>query len=457
MIHQGLDLSLKQELKLNAQLVQTMEMLSFSQDELREKIKKEAESNPALLIHDGEASYDKLRNEYRSRTERRESFSDDAPYLPDDRENSNWMEAIVSEKESLQSHLMAELGCLNIEDNVRQTAETLITSLDRNGFFPSSPESLVRKDEQPYVKDALDIIRHMEPDGVGAMDWRDSLIIQAEAKGMEGNELRLFSSFVYNELDNARLGKFDIIAKNLGIEKEEVNALYEFLKTLTPFPGRRYGSEWEEYIIPELSIKKEDGILTMRVNKDAIPSVEIDPEYKELAEEYRKSDSREAQEAASFIKGKINAANNLITQLNMRARTIEKTGAVLMEKQRDFFLNGPLYLKGMTMQEVADEVGVHEATISRIASSKYIDTDFGIYPIRSLFSNSVTSDNGSNISKNAVKEMIRQIIEENSTGKALSDQKISDILMQRGIKTARRTVSKYRKELDIDSSFSRNS
>ena len=126
-----------------------------------------------------------------------------------------------------------------------------------------------------------------------------------------------------------------------------------------------------------------------------------------------------------------------------------------MEKQRDFFLNGPLYLKGMTMQEVADEVGVHEATISRIASSKYIDTDFGIYPIRALFSSTVNSDDGQGYSRNAVKEMIRNIIAENTGGKPLSDQKISDILAERGIKTARRTVSKYRHELDIDSSFGR--
>ena len=127
-----------------------------------------------------------------------------------------------------------------------------------------------------------------------------------------------------------------------------------------------------------------------------------------------------------------------------------------MDKQREFFMKGPMYLKGLTMQEVADEIGVHEATVSRIAASKYIDTDFGIYPIRALFSNRVESNDGENYSKSAVKEMIGKIIRENNTGKALSDQKISDILAQRGIKAARRTVSKYRHELDIDSSFARS-
>ena len=134
---------------------------------------------------------------------------------------------------------------------------------------------------------------------------------------------------------------------------------------------------------------------------------------------------------------------------------MEKTGLSLLKHQEAFFLNGPIQLKGLTMRQVAEDVGVHEATISRIATSKYIDTDFGIYPIRFLFSSQTVSDSGEEHSKHAIKEMIRQIIAENTTGKALSDQKISDILKDRGVKAARRTVSKYRNELDIDSSFTR--
>ena len=244
-------------------------------------------------------------------------------------------------------------------------------------------------------------------------------------------------------------------AKALRTDTGEIEALFAFLKTLTPFPGRKYGSEYDEYIVPELSIRKEDGVLRMRMNRDALPSVEIDQAYRDLAEEYKASRTEDGKKAEKFIEEKLGAAQNLLNQLEMRATTLERTGAVLMEKQKDFFLKGPLYLKGLTMQEVAAEVGVHEATISRIAAAKYIDTDFGIYPIRALFSSTVSSDDGSGYSRNAVKEMIRGIIAGNTSGKPLSDQKISDILAERGIKAARRTVSKYRHELDIDSSFSR--
>ena len=166
----------------------------------------------------------------------------------------------------------------------------------------------------------------MEPDGVGARDWKESLVLQAKAKGMKGDELRLFSSMVGSELENLRAGKEEAVARNLRTDTEEVRALYAFLKTLTPFPGRKYGSEYEAYIIPELSIKKdEDGILRMHLNRNALPLVEIDPAYSSMADEYRRDRSPEGREAEKFIKEKLSAASSLISQLDIRATTLEKT------------------------------------------------------------------------------------------------------------------------------------
>ena len=406
MISQGLDLSLKQELKINAQLLQTMETLSLSTEELREKIKKEAETNPAIIIHENTASYDTLASQYRMKTDRRENFADDAPFFSDDKEESNWIEGMVSKRETLQEHLLSELGMMQMDDDTRRATETLITSLDRNGFLPAEPLFLLKKEEQPYAEKATEILQSMEPEGVGARNWRESLIIQARLKGMKGAELELFKSFVVSELEKMK--------------------------------------------------KDDNGHLRLKLNKNALPLVEIDSTYTDMAAEFKDDKTEEGKAAEKFIKEKLNSASNLINQLEMRASTLEKTGAVLMEKQKDFFLIGPKYMKGLTMQEAAAEVGVHEATISRIAASKYIDTDFGIYPIRMLFSNKVESASGENYSKNAVKEIISEIINTNTTGKPLSDQKISDILAKRGIKAARRTVSKYRHELDIDSSFERS-
>ena len=448
----GLQIAAKQQLKISTQLVATMETLAASNEELREKIKKEAESNPVIKVIERTPSYSEFSDRYIASSGKRDDYSDTEPYDPDDSRH-NWIEGMVSGGESLEEHLLKQLGEIDTDDRTREAAEIIITALDKNGFLPASPLMILPEKLWDRQEDALAIIQAMDPAGVGASDWRESLIIQAKDKGLKGKELKIFSELVLDCLDNLRQGKTAAIAKQLRTDEEEILALSDFLKTLTPFPGREYSSEWDQYITPDISIKKEGEVLRLRINSDALPSVELDPEYTEMLSELKKDGDN--KDASKFLKEKISSAESLIAQLEARTTALEKLGAMLMDKQKDFFLYGPLHLKGLTMKEAAEIIGVHEATVSRIANSKYIDTDWGIYPIRSLFSNTVESADGQNISKNAVKEMIRKIISENETGKPLSDQKISDILKERGITAARRTVSKYRKELNIDSSFER--
>ena len=453
-MQQGLKLQIaaKQQLKISTQLVATMETLAASNEELREKIKNEAESNPVIKVVERTPSYSEFSERYIASSGKRDDYSDTEPYDPDDSRH-NWIEGMVSVGESLEEHLLKQLGEIDTDDRTREAAEIIITALDKNGFLPASPLMILPEKLWDRQEDALAIVQAMDPAGVGAADWRESLILQAKDKGLKGKELRIFSELVLDCLDNLRQGKIAAIAKQLRTDEEEILALSDFLKTLTPFPGREYSSDWDQYIIPDISIKKEGDVLRLRINSDALPSVELDPEYTEMLSELKKDGDN--KDASKFLKEKISSAESLISQLEARTTALEKLGAMLMDKQQDFFLYGPLHLKGLTMKEAAEIIGVHEATVSRIANSKYIDTDWGIYPIRSLFSNTVASADGQNISKNAVKEMIRNIISENETGKPLSDQKISDILKERGITAARRTVSKYRKELNIDSSFER--
>ena len=448
----GLQIAAKQQLKISTQLVATMETLAASNEELREKIKKEAESNPVIKVIERTPSYSEFSDRYIASSGKRDDYSDTEPYDPDDSRH-NWIEGMVSGGESLEEHLLKQLGEIDTDDRTREAAEIIITALDKNGFLPASPLMILPEKLWDRQEDALAIIQAMDPAGVGASDWRESLILQAKDKGLKGKELKIFSELVLDCLDNLRQGKTAAIAKQLRTDEEEILALSDFLKTLTPFPGREYSSEWDQYITPDISIKKEGDVLRLRINSDALPSVELDPEYTEMLSELKKDGDN--KDASKFLKEKISSAESLIAQLEARTTALEKLGAMLMDKQKDFFLYGPLHLKGLTMKEAAEIIGVHEATVSRIANSKYIDTDWGIYPIRSLFSNTVESADGQNISKNAVKEMIRKIISENETGKPLSDQKISNILKERGITAARRTVSKYRKELNIDSSFER--
>lgn len=448
-----MSLTQRQQLRLNLKLIQTMDTLALSTEELKEKIRSEAEINPTMIVKEASPSLNVFSDQYRLTTDKRESYSDSNDYQ-DNEDTPNWIEGTVRSKESLPDHLLKQLGFLNLDENIEKSAEIIITSLDKNGFTGPEPEKLLPPSLYQYFNQALKVVQSLEPVGVGAKDWKDSLMIQLKASNVGDSELKLFHKLIYKELDNIKSGKMEAIAKDLKTDTEDVSSMLTLIRTLTPFPGLMYSTEYESYIIPELSIKKEDGVLRLRIDKNALPSVEIDPVYKEMQKELK--GKKENKDASKYLQEQLQNAENLINQLEIRASTLEKTGAVLMEKQHDFFLYGTLFLKGMTMREVADEIGVHEATISRIASAKYIDTDFGIYPIRYLFSSSTRSDDGEDMSKNAIKEMLRQMIEENTSSKALSDQKLSDMLAEKGIKIARRTVAKYRKELQIDSSFERS-
>lgn len=451
---QGLGLALRQQLKLSTQLLQTIDTIALSSEELREKIKREAEKNPTLIVRERNDSLDTFSNTYRSFTDRRESYSDTTLYTDSNDERPNWIEGTVSRKETLTEHLLGQLGCLEVDEETKRVAETIITSLDRNGFTGDNPDKLIPKKDLPYLDKALSVVQSLEPIGIGAKDWKDSLMLQIKDKGASNQEMNLFKKLIYKELDNIKSGKLEVVARDLRTDKEDVESMLALIKTLTPFPGLQYSDDPDEYIVPELSIRKIDGKLTLSLNKDALPIVEIDPAYEEMQKDLRK-DKKDNKDTLKYLKDNLSSAAFLINQINARTSTLERTGKVLLEKQRDFFLNGPLYLRGLTMGEVAEEVGVHEATISRVAASKYIDTDFGIFPIRYLFSSKTRSEEGEDISKNAIKEMIRKMIEENTSSKALSDQRISDMLSEKGINIARRTVSKYRKELNIDSSFER--
>ncbi len=457
MEHLSLEMNARQEqsMTLSPLLLETMETLSLSAEELKEKIKKEAESNPTLIVKDRAESFNTLAEDYRERTDKRESYSD-SQYGSDEDDKANIIERISSSKESLYDHLLSELGLLSLDANVRSAAETLITALDRNGFTGENPEELLSENERPNFDEAIKAVQSLEPDGVGAKDWKDSLMIQLRATGAKEDELKLFHKLIYSELENIKAGKIDQIAKDLRTDKEDAESMIALLKTLTPFPGMKYSSDYESYVSPELSIKKdESGKLTLSLIKDALPIVQIDSQYLEMSKDLKGSKKKEEKAAEKYLKSELQASKDLINQLEIRESTLERLGLSLLERQKDFFMYGPLFLKGLTMKAVAEDVNVHEATISRLATSKYIDTDWGIWPIRSLFSSSIQSEDGE-MSKNAVKERIKQIIEANNTGKALSDQKISDMLSKEGIRVARRTVGKYRSELKIDSSFERS-
>lgn len=454
----SLSLSQKQQLKLSPQLLQSFELMALPLAELQQKIKAEIETNPALEIpNTREASFEV----FAEKRENKESFSDDysdsesygsdrGGYDTDasDRQQS-FMENALSDEETLQEHLLSQLGCEALSELEYEVGMILITNLDANGFHVQEPLGLLKKEQKALFEPMLKRLQRFDPPGIGVNDWRESLILQAQIKGMEGEELQAFSLLVQDNLDLIRANKQAQVAKNLGIELEELEVLYTFLKTLTPYPGQGFASGPELYVTPDISIRKEEGELLLRMNSSSLPDLTINSEFEAFSLE-----KEMPKETQTYIQEQLKRASSLMFQVQLRNQTLYKVGQVLAEKQKEFFLSGPAFIKPLTQKSVADQIGVHETTVSRISTAKWIDTDWGIIPIKRLFSSAV-GDEGEQVSKSAAKEIIRQILKEHQGSKALSDQKISDLLKERGISVARRTVAKYRNELNIDPSFIR--
>ena len=460
MLSQGLELSQKQTLRLSTRMLQSLELMMLPVAELRQRIENELLENPTLVAQDRDpasVSYEEYSKGQLQRENRKEDYSDSSAYGSDLSDSHNaWLEGTLSEKETLEDHLMWQLGCSECSEGTRQTAALIISALDESGFLSRPVDEIVDEAHREYVDEALALVHTFDPVGIAAADFRDSLMIQARAYGLDDDELKIFHDLVYDELERLKAGRYDEVAKRLSITRDDLDDLYAFLKTLTPYPASAFGSSQERYIVPDVSIKVEDGRLVTRLNDEAIPLLSLDTDYQQMEKDLSAGGTKQDKEAARYLKKELQSAQELIRQIDMRNSTLEKVAQVLALKQKAFFLFGPGSLKPLTLKDVAVEIGVHEATVSRVTSGKYADTDWGIIPLKSLFSSAVRTTGGQeDMSKEAVKEMVRRIIQDNDTGRPLSDQKISDILKARGVSCARRTVNKYRKELDIDSSLER--
>ncbi|MEA5031385.1 MAG: RNA polymerase factor sigma-54 [Sphaerochaeta sp.] len=466
----GLQQTLKQQLTLSPQLIQTFEILAMSSLELQQKIKAEIEQNPAIEIPTERSVSIERISEQESRKSPDDELSDTTSYDPDryrsdvrlsshyDQEsadrNQQFLEGALAKSETLQESLMRQLGCLRLSEQQRELGMLIISNLDHNGFHKNPPETLVKADARKMLLAMLPIVQSLDPPGVGATDFRESLVLQAKADNLAPEDLEHLSSIVYDHLELLRLNKTKEVAKTMGIAEEDVQTLYRYLKTLNPFPGLQYDSIETHYVIPDLIVRMIDGRLQLRLNTENIPTISIDPEFTSLATDPR---DKAYKETTAYINNAVKSATQLMTQINMRSETMKKIGLELLKFQHEFFLQGPRYLRPLTYRQIAEDLSLHETTISRAVQGKYIDTDWGIIPIKELFSSALqaTTPGEEDVSKRAVMDMVREIIDEHTGDKPLSDQKIADMLENKGIKIARRTVSKYRKALHIDSSYER--
>ena len=449
----------EQRLKMNPQLYQSIQIMAMPIQDLRFRIQQEVEVNPALEILE-EKSTVSLDESPPKNSEEFEYFenSSDPGFTQryDDEASDNkrqFMEGALTRPESLHEHLLWQLRLQPISSDMFTLGELLIQNLDANGFHREPPRTLVPDDRWDDLDRMQDMIRGFEPVGTCVTDFHESLLVQARLT--EGAP-PFVEDVIAEHLDLLERGKHAEIARKLKTDEETVVACLAFIRTLTPFPGRLFSSDTPTYVVPDLMVTVKDGQLVIIMNDEEIPVLGVNSFFTELAGSRPAGDDTD-KTAKRFAVSNIKNAQWFINSIHQRNRTLLKTARAILDFQRDFFLKGPKYLVPLTLKDIANEIGVHEATVSRIANGKYMQTEWGIFEIRYFFTNSISGagSSGSRFSKEGVKQTIREILEQEAGTRHMSDQKIADLLGKRGIKIARRTVTKYRGELDISSSYER--
>lgn len=448
-------LAQEQRLKMTPQMFQSIQLMALPLQELTFRIHEELEMNPALeLIEDKSlVSIDDYSNEEAENFDNYFGNSSDPGYSSQERRDASdrkqkFIEGALSRPESLQEHLMSQLLVQSVSREQFEIGELLIHNLDSNGFFLEDPLSLLDEDQRISLPEVMDIIHLFDPIGICVSDYKESLILQAN---LTENAPAGAADIIQNYLPLVKKKNIKELSKKLNMPAIEIEGIIEFIQTLNPYPGRLFSINPPVYVIPDIMVTVKNGEFVLILNDEEIPVLGISPFFEETR------NSKPEKKTRQYVNNSIRDARWFINSIYLRNKTLLKIATVIVEFQRNFFMKGPRYLAPLTLKDVAEEVNVHETTVSRISNAKYMQTEWGIYPIKYFFTNSISGpgSTGSRFSKEGVKETIREILEGDRSDKRLSDQKISNLLKQQGINIARRTVAKYRSELSIDSSYER--
>jgi len=453
-----------QRLMLTQKMQQAIQILQLSSIELDQYVQQELETNPVLEQIQKEPEAEK-------ETPQESASSDDSGKLEDepfdlDAFASQWSdphregrdlsrnpdadarrqyyENSITREESFSARLLTQLRLAAPDDRAYQIGERIIGDIDDKGYFTGSLEEIARELAAPLdeVEDALQLIQRLEPTGVGARDVVECLLLQIEVEYPEEVQLKTLVADHLEALEHRQIPK---IAKAMGITPERVEQLKDMLAALNPWPGHEYSSDPPQYVTPDVIVEKlEDGDYITYLSSDSVPELRISSEYRRLMRS-----GGTVREAKQYIRGKMESARWLIRNIEQRQSTILRIATAIAEVQKAFLDKGIEYIRPLTLQEIADEVGVHEATVSRTTRGKYMQTPQGLFEMKFFFSPGLRRDSGENQSARSVQSMIKNLIDEEDKTKPLSDQKISDILKEQGIHIARRTVTKYRENLGI--------
>jgi len=479
---QSLAMSQTQRLQmvLAPQLRQSLEMLQLPILELRTLLQQEMEQNPTIEespsqdepieIEPGASQPDATEPESEKKEpldfdreiealaklddEWRDYFLQDRasnPRTEEQEEKRQFFLDSLAQRESLQQHLMGQLSLSGLSEDDRKIAELIIGSINDDGYLTNTIAELAANTghDQRHIEDVLAVVQDFHPVGVGSRDPRECLLLQLERMGIQDGAA---VAIVRDHLEELGARKFQGIAKALKITPQAVQQAAVLIGTLDPKPGRAYSAEVAAYVLPEVHVLKVDGRYVVVLNDDQLPHVRISSHYRRLLE-----DPATTPDVRSYVQDKIRSGAFLIKSIHQRQRTIQRIATEIVTAQTDFLDHGIARLRPLTMAEVAGIVGVHETTVSRAVSGKYMQTPIGTFEMKFFFTPGIRTTDGKEVSNKTVQDMIASLVAREEPTAPLSDQEIVEKLREQGVTIARRTIAKYRLVMRILPSHLRKS
>ena len=465
MLKQGLEL--KQTQKLSPLQIQTIKLIELPTQELEQRIRKELEENPVL--DEDIASEREREDEEDGGGPREVSLSEykEDDYIPsyklkvnnygkDERPQYN----TFSVKESFSQSLMDQLGFRNLTEHQHQVAAFIIGSIDDDGYLRRDIESLVDdlafragvETDEKEVQDMLKVIQEFEPAGVGARDLKECLLLQLRTQKQtpETINARHILTDYFTEFTNKHFQK---IMSRMGISEQEMkDAMTKILK-LNPSPGGQIDDSYNDQaqqIVPDFILTLEDGELKLTMPRFSIPELRVNKKYADILLDAANSSEREKRDAATFVKKKLDSAKWFVEAIKQRHNTLESTMKAIIDYQKEYFMDGDeSNLKPMVLRDIAEKTGFDISTISRVVNSKYIETHFGIYSLKYFFSEGLENQDGEEVSTRELKKALQELVDGENKHKPLTDDQLVDEMTKKGYKVARRTIAKYRDQLNI--------
>ena len=444
----GYELTIEQTQKLSMtpELIQAIQILQYNNQELNEYIDKELLENPILESEyhkesDTEIDIDSLRDQLIQADENVEAYKQWESHSTSDEYS---YENFVAFNYTLTEFLIEQLHFSSLKGQDAEIGRYIIENIDDNGYLSMSLEEIcsVLDVDLESCERVLDLIHTFEPSGVGARNLNECLIIQLASLGELTDEIEFIIS---NRLKDLADNKYALISKDMGISIAEVQGIADLIKTLEPKPGRGFDSDNSiKYIIPDIYVEETNGEYVVSANDVSTPSLHISSYYNSLTEE-AKSD----KELSNYLNNRFNSAMWLMKSIEQRKKTIYNVASAIVQFQNDFFAKGERFLKPLTLKQIAETVGVHESTVSRAINGKYMQCPRGVFELKYFFTGGILNEDGSGVSSNSIKSMIKEFVDAEDDKKPLSDSKISEMLHEKGIDISRRTVAKYRDDIGI--------